>query len=316
MDMEATEQTANLAESQHRMVVDPKTGQYFAVPISALVDPTVIPVETISISKASCLLRCAKQFEYQYVLKVPRKKPVAMVVGSTMHSALAAFFSSLLPGNDPLAGDEVFDFFASEWKASCKKDDIEWNPKGEDDVRKPDQWQDLIIRLLADYLQTQAPGIVPILVEEPFAFPLPGTHYHVTGRIDLETADHRLVDFKFAKKAKSQNEADKDLQATAYALRYFMSDRRRSRPVTFEFHVAVDRAKPGWNPISTERDLTDVAMFYDLVRAVILQLESGVFTPNPTSFMCGPGVCSYYDQCRGESARKFYSLDGGREKES
>jgi hypothetical protein len=206
-----------------------------------------------------------------------------------------------------LDADSASDLFKAEWLDTLSWMSITWDPeKGKE--KEQAEWYEIGRNLCAMYLCTTAPHYNPASVDAPFGYQIPGTEYLIVGNLGVEAytvPTRTLIRHKFSMKKMSDSEAAKDREVTGYALHYYVSDRRRSRPVQVEFHQGVHRKTPGIEIIPTERTQFDVAWYIDMVKSAIRQIESGIFVPNPNSFLCSPTACGYWEMCRGASARCY-----------
>jgi len=77
----------------------------------------------VSVSQVKCWLRCPRQFELKYVRGLtPAFVPVALVFGSAIHEALAAYYQELKTTGETLRRDLMLDVFREAWGKGTRGD--------------------------------------------------------------------------------------------------------------------------------------------------------------------------------------------------
>ena len=69
--------------------------------------PQEAALDHVSVSSLTTYLRCPRLFEFRYITRTPPShRPVNLVFGSAVHSALAAFYERHSDGTE-IGGDEL-----------------------------------------------------------------------------------------------------------------------------------------------------------------------------------------------------------------
>ena len=248
---------------------------------------------TLSQSKLSRLLRCPRSFDFAYVKKVPVPVAARMVLGSTYHAAVARILTMRTRGVEPTQ-EEVYDFFQTAWQAN-----VEQRTDGNEGVASGIDWQgeapadlfsagcDLAQKFNAEVAPTLRAKAVELRRERV----LPNGITFL-GYLDaLLEPDDSILDHKLSRRAMPQRDADKDLQASAYA--YLLG-----KPSTISFLQALDLKEPRFNTVVTTRGEADMDWFEVLAVEASKVIEHGVFPPSPLGWWCGPEICAYFAHCR------------------
>ena len=119
-----------------------------------------------SYSSVSQFLKCPLQFYFERVLKLPRKsKTDALVLGSSLHSALAVYHRKLQVG-EPVTTQEIHTAYLDAWEDQAKDGQIvAFGEKSLSDSR------DLGISLVDVYLKEPPSGTI-IALESPLLAPI------------------------------------------------------------------------------------------------------------------------------------------------
>lgn len=253
-------------------------------------------ITSLSYSKISSLLRCPRAFEYNYVLKTPAPLRGRMIAGRCYHHALAAAALKWQLFKELVTPEEVADQLSDRWvmemdiKATYKEAEDEKVAAtiidfGEDD---PGKLKDAAITLAQLYVATVLPNLDIVYIEKRLVTDIDGVPF--VGYLDLELAGDIVADHKLRQKRMSVEEAERDIQASSYAL-------LKGGPISFQFHQALDTEKPAIEVIETARGESDITWFRQLAADAWRQMQSGIFPPNPLSWTCGPN-CEYYLNCR------------------
>jgi hypothetical protein len=238
-------------------------------------------------------LRCPRQWEFRYVkgLKIPT--PAMVLLGTAYHGALETNFKYKLERKEDLPLVDVLDAFATCWERRLipvpqavegySLEEIDW------EGYEPGEVKDKGIQLVKAYRQSIAPRINPKDVELRIEKATGGVSF--IGSIDLIDESGLVIDHKTSYRSKSQGEAERDLQPSAYA---YLLD----KPLDFEFHVALRTGVPGIQRIGTKRTRQDIEWYLEMVKLILFEMKTGIAPPNPTSYMCSPKWCGYWNLCR------------------
>ncbi len=246
----------------------------------------------LSHTQISCLLACPRKYYYRYIERIKTPMTPSLLMGGAYHAGVERNFVAKVKTGHDLEVPEVLEAYDREWNQRLSAEAMDWQEKS------PGEVKDSGARLLALYMETMAPFVMPAEVERQFSVSIPGVEgWTIDGRIDLITSDGTIVDHKTSGKAKSQGDIDTELQFSCYAAAIFADPMLEE--VTCEFHTAIDKAKPEVQRLQTTRNREDVEWYLNLARDCLSQIRAGVFPPNPTGFLCSPKWCGYWSKCKG-----------------
>lgn len=247
----------------------------------------------LSFTQLNMFLRCPRQYEYRYVrgLKVPPSG--AMVQSRVWHQTVERNYRQKIQSDHDLAVGEMQEFFAAQFDATVTSEEIAFEP-GE----KPGRLKDQGTAIVAAHHKTIAPDVRPLLVEERFTVGLGEDFpFDLVGVWDLVERDGTIADNKAYGKTPRQEDLDKDLQFTAYALA-FRATRGAIEP-GLRMDAVVKRANPRALQLHTRRTNEDCRWLLRLIEQVGTAIDSGIFFPNPNGWHCSPRFCGFYGRCQG-----------------
>ncbi|MDP2649695.1 MAG: PD-(D/E)XK nuclease family protein, partial [bacterium] len=144
-----------------------------------------------------------------FILNIPTPSSSAQSFGTSIHATLRDFLKSKMEGKD-LAEKDLLEMLENNWISEGYKD-----KKHEELVHKKG------VRMLKDfYHQTKGSKVLPLVLEQPFNFPL--GKIKMVGRLDrVDPAmggKIEIIDYKTGASVPSQKDVDQNLQMTIYAL--------------------------------------------------------------------------------------------------
>jgi len=248
-----------------------------------------------SYSSLTQYLRCPLQFFFQRVLSLPPQfTPSGLVLGSSVHEALAVYHRSLQE-NKPIPPGEVNDAFLKAWQSRKTTEKIAFDgDHAESDLLAQG------IALLEAYLKEPPPQNI-VAVEKEMTAPVHNSNGEVltkpmTAIIDLITQPQTgltITDLKTSSRSYSEMEAAISLQATCYAHAVHENFGQLAK---FEYAVLVKIKKPRVQRLETTRTDQDFGRLGDLVQSVDRAVELGVFYPNESPLNCSS--CPFRKPCR------------------
>lgn len=147
------------------------------------------------------------------------------------------------------------------------------------------------------HAKQQAPDYFPTMVEQVVRVPLPNAPRDLLGVIDLATTDDEVVDFKTAKRSKSQADVDASVQLTVYAVCHQVETGRPAAAVSLDTIVQL-KTSTKRQKISGTRDANDFAALAARINAVQHAIDVGSFPPAaPGSWNCSARWCGYHRTC-------------------
>ena len=240
----------------------------------------------ISVTQLKMYLRCPLQYKFRYIdgLKIP--PPSTITLGKTIHQTLEENFSQKVKTQKDLPLQYLKDYFSDIWDIEAKETQFE-----EDE--KPGKVKDEGINLISVYHKTHSPQIIPISVEEEFELEFENSPLKLKGYIDLIDKNHTIIDHKIKTRSMNKQDAEQDLQLTAYYLAYKI--KKQKPPKGLRFDVIVRTKTPKIQQITLNKTDEDTTRFLKVLTQVTKAINSGIFYPHE-SFYCN--VCGYRELCR------------------
>lgn len=250
----------------------------------------------LSYSSISALLRCPRSWKYRYIDKLPSAMTANLLVGNVYHKTIAYAYNQKMAGAIP-GQEEIAEMFSTFWEQQVKAKyvyDGSSEPKLEATYIDWNGWEPNVLHKRGQtmsklYVSKMLPKYDPVAVEQKFKKNIEGVPLPIVGYIDVLTED-LIVDHKWRGRAYSEMELAKDIQMTLYSM---LTGRRK-----MEIHQALNQNKLGLRAIPLVREEAEIEWVEDLVRAVWLQIDSGIFPPNPMNNLCSPKYCPYYATCK------------------
>jgi hypothetical protein len=224
--------------------------------------------------------------------------------GKAVHTALEANYRQKILSKKDLPAQDVKDVFSTAFDKEMDTVEIE---KDFD----PGAMKDSTVHFIDAYQENHAPKVQPAMVEEQFEIPLTQT-VCITGFIDLvqdfgsdlqvTQADKEedlkgapnknliIVDHKVgSKRAKTQNDADHDLQLTLYAEAMHVPN------VRFDSLLPELRAI---KMISSVRTPADIKFALDVSLSIAQAISTGIFPKTGQgTWKCSARFCPHYFEC-------------------
>jgi len=244
------------------------------------------PIDVLSGSSLNTFLRCARQWEFAYVYRYKRPPRLRMIRGTAGHFAAEVDMKAKLETQEDLPVDDVLDAYSDAF-------DREVSDGFEDDKEKPGEAKDLGVKSVKLWHRQVAPGIYPLLVEEPISFHINGIPW--TGTIDLVDDDFIVRDWKFTGRTPSSADAY-ILNMAGYAIGYRQKTGQIENQVVLD-HV-VSLKEPKHVPIRSDGPVPDqsIVAFAQIVEDANRSIQAGIFPANGLkSGACS--WCGYRDIC-------------------
>ena len=240
--------------------------------------PPTAPGNRLSASAIETYDTCPLQFKLDREWRIPRKIPAALHYGAAMHRALKSYFDAVRFGRE-LSVETLLESFRSMMV----------------EARLEDQYQfDLYVSQgelqLSEFVDSvQRKGFPKVLrLEEPFELQVGNAV--IAGRVDRvdELPDGRvaITDYKTGK-SRSQEDADKSLQLSIYALA--AKEKWGYSVASLMFYNLEENV-----PVATARDEAKLAATKAKVESVAGCIAAGKFDAKP-GFHCN--FCAYRNLC-------------------
>jgi len=254
-------------------------------------------IDHISFTQINCMLTCGRKYWFQYVQGIKTPATPSLIRGIVFHKGMEHNFRQKIETGRDLPIEDVLNAAKKAWGKvlSEQRTGIDWQDQAPSDVR------DQTMRLIAIYMERQAPFVMPRSVEEEFHVMLPGLDIEVTGRIDLTTVEEIITDYKTASKPASELEFQDDLQATMYGA-WRLTD-PAVQHVDVQQHVVREDPKKSEirNPqiLKTTRTREDVewSLQHQLVPCVE-QIRAGIFPARNGGWQCSKKWCGCWSICK------------------
>jgi len=243
-----------------------------------LSEPTANFVTGLSASSIELYQQCPLRFKLEREWNLPRDVPASLHYGAAMHRVLHTFYDAQRYGRE--IGDEVLlENFRADLATAGIADRYQYDLY----LR---QGREQLTQFLA-WARANAPSEV-LQTEQKFDLPVGGTK--LTGRVDrmdhLDSGGVAIVDYKTGK-PKSQEDADKSLQLSLYALA--AQEAWGLRADRLIFHNLEDNSM-----VVTTRDSADLEAAKEQVRNAAESIAEGNFSAKP-GHQCS--FCPYRNLC-------------------
>lgn len=226
--------------------------------------PDTFPVTHLSKSAIELYQRCPLLFRHRYIDRLPQSSSGKMVLGSAAASALAQHFAAQLETGEGLPTEAVLDEFDAGWRRRNDEEDVDL--EGED----AGELKDSGVAALRLYHRVIAPTVTPIGVERDFTLSWPGVPFAVTGYIDLETDDNRLVDHKLTKQTYAAAKVSASLEPDLYLL----ARQAEGDPADgFDWHLMVRTKQPKVPIIEAPRDQSRLELMTGKIFTLAREIE-------------------------------------------
>ncbi len=249
-----------------------RTDEWFKLPVLPGLD------SRLSASAVDTYERCGLQFRLERDWSLAAKPGAAMQYGASMHRVLKDYFDAEKAGR-PRSEEQVIELFRSDLKS-----------EGIQEAYQHDLYEKQGVTQLRDFLAAirSASARDVLHTEEPFEIRIGNTT--VAGRIDRidrqPDGSVAIIDYKTGK-ARDQENADKSLQLSLYAIAAEMKWGYRVSSVSF-YNLGTNV------PVMTVRDESELQAARAKVEAAAKGIAANVFVAK-TGMHCG--FCAYRSLC-------------------
>ena len=261
----------------------------------------------VSYSQVRTFLICPAKLEHSHILGTePSHRPVALVLGGSVHHALAAYYGHVHQTGVKMPLEDLRAAFRDRFDAELDKEiPIRFDDKA-DSGAVIDQG---IALLSAFHEQADTPEVVA--VEQPFSVdlvdPVTGECLDpkLVGAFDLITqeADRPvIVEHKTAARKYTRDQLAWDLQPSVYA---YAAQEMGMGPVGLRYQVLVKTRTPAVEICDVERTDAHITEMLETVNAVLRAIEAGVFYRN-RGWACGD--CQFAYRCDGYETGFFVCI--------
>jgi len=270
---------------------------------------------------------CPMRWYYRYGLGIKTPPAGAMKLGSSYHETAAKNYKQKAKSLKDLPLDEMTAYFATSWEKGLEQEDVLFE-EGE----TPDGLKDQGVELVKAFRKQIAPSVTPASaqnVEEdirllmfkpvdpqaaPKIYPLPADYrdagteaqailernehdwsYLLDATIDITDKDAIIRENKTAARSPSQDDADKLLDLTTYALAYRLANKKAEAGVAMD--VAVKTATPKGLILTSQRSREQIRAHLNRIGMMVKAIDQEIFIPHTNWWGCSKKFCGYWDRC-------------------
>jgi len=238
----------------------------------------------ISVSKSKTYKQCARQYQYSYVLKFPKKDHDYLTLGSFCHAVLEDFHKAYMDGSFMPYNDQM----TASWKVAM----VEFKPKMTPEIKK--ECRDILSKYLVKLAENNFPNV--LAVEKKFSLKI-ADNIILNGAIDrVQLDDDNVVHVADYKTTKNKTYLKKDwLQLKTYGY-ILVSENPDIKSVRASYILLKHDFEEIEGEFSREELLGIKDEFVKYANDMIAETE---FEPNPSN-LCP--WCDFLDHC--EEGRK------------
>jgi DNA helicase II / ATP-dependent DNA helicase PcrA len=229
---------------------------------------------------------CPLQFKLEREWRIPGEVPAAMEYGATIHRVLLAYYESVRLGRT-IEDDQLIEFFKTDLRAA-----------GIEEKYQEDLYERQGIEQLREFLAICKRAQVPQVLHTEEWFEMQIGQTKVVGRIDrvdqLKNGHVVITDYKTGR-PRSQEDADKSLQLSIYALAAREKWGYHADQIVF-FNLEESSS------VITRRSETQLQECKQKVAEVARKIAAQEFEPKP-GFYCS--FCAYRSLCPATEKRLF-----------
>lgn len=237
------------------------------------------PITRFSYSALQSFKKCPRQYEYNYILKIPQPPSGAASFGSSLHNTLNEFYKLVSQSKQA----SLFEAYQED--LSLKKllsiYEEKWIPAGYESREHHDTLKERGRQILEKFYEHFKDEVTRIEYLEK-SFKLKAGKYTISGRIDradkLADGSLEIIDYKSGK-SKSQKDVAKDEQLAIYALAAKECFGQPASKLTLYF--LDDDLK-----VSTEPDDDKLEKTREEVIELGDQVNESDFAPTPSKYVC------------------------------
>jgi len=228
-------------------------------------------IDHLSVSSIRRYQECPRRWAVEK-LDGQRSRPgVALIKGTAVDRLATENWRQKRQSGQDWTLDEAEEFTEQAFREHVDqqggRDEVDWG--NESFTRALDS----SIRLAAGHMRDHARLCTPAGVQVKFSRTLPDGRAFI-GFIDAIDQNGDVIDVKTGSRRMPQGDAERDMQATAYA--YGLA-----RPITFRWFRVIDAARTTTEIIESTRGQNAVEWFEDVALSVSTLIDAGVFPAHP-----------------------------------
>lgn len=249
-------------------------------------------LNNISYSALNSWLLCGESFRRTYFEE--RLPPnINMWRGTSVHNTLEVNHSQKIDSEVDLKLDYLHDYCRDEYVHGVKDNGV-YMPNEDKPFKNKllNQGLNQSLNAITAYKEKLAPDIHPLKVEEYIRTDI-GLDMPISGRIDLQTKDKVITDFKIGKR-KARDWEHKDLQPSFYSLLKYVTE--KELPI-FKYNIIPNNGNI--QELQTSRSFNDLKILILYIKLFIKDLKAGIFRPcQAGGWKCSERYCHFFTTCK------------------
>lgn len=241
--------------------------------------------------------RCPEAYRRRYIEKEMIPPGIAAARGKGLHGAAAYNMRQKIDSHQDLPVKDIIDLGMESFDAEVKGGIMlapDEASRGLNAVVAETQAD--LLGMLRCHATEQAPDYQPVAVEHLVRIELPNSPRDLLGIIDLAT-EFSVVDFKTAKRKKTQADADGSIQLTVYAAAFHAEFEEAPHSVSLDTVVST-KTKTERQKLVSQRDAADFRALANRINAVQTAIDAGSYPPAaPGSWNCSARWCGFWNSC-------------------
>ena len=256
------------------------------------------PLRQLSPSSIRTYERCPYMYHLRYNERIRTPSTAAQLLGRAVHTVIEMYYKQKRSGGDVLDCEAAFDVLDDALDATLHELDEAGRAEIED-------MRELGYDLVEYYVVEVAPHIRPHLIEERFAFSVPGVDVPIVGYVDLVDQDGTVIDHKTSSSPFSPDYLAHDVQLLTYSLGYnALRLGARQRPGQLplinllppvRLDVLIKGEEISYQRLDFRYEQEHVENYVERVNTVAAGIRSADFRPFWQVRAPNPDVCSYCD---------------------
>jgi hypothetical protein len=244
------------------------------------------------------LQKCGQMFAFRHIDGIKRSPGFAAARGKVCHKTAEADLTSKRDKGVLLPDETIADMAATEARRAVEHDGIHLGPEDPATLREAtDKLIDQTVAFSGLHHKIAAPRIEPVAIEQPWVLAVAGFPYDLAGTFDVTEKDG-FRDAKNRGKGPKEDEAHQSNQLTAYALAYYVTEKRLPEKIALD--IVVRTAKQGKVIVQeTSRSMADLKRSLAEFEVAAQVIESGAFmhADPEVSWWCSVQWCGYFSIC-------------------
>lgn len=268
------------------------------------------PMKNLSVSKIEKALLCAKNFELQYLHKIPSPNNWKMHAGNVVHEIIEDALTEYARTGIYPDWQTMDDRYDPVWKAQQKESEekpwfIGWQEEPDDPLEKLRREYRRLIRVARDEV---LPTVRPWMIDDS-----PVVEYKIDldirtkvgicpiiGYADMLDASGVLMDWKTTGKKVSNRAKTTWLQFAAYSIWAWPIVGESELKCEKVFLVRGEKDDPHAERVSFTMGPKHREYFVKVAAQVWEMMHHNIYIANPNTWLCKPSFCPFHAGCMGE----------------